>query len=231
MPIDKGHWDVDPAGSAGGTDNRSAAVPEKKGARRWSSLPCSRSSRCSRSSASSLSAEEPDRPERSARQPVSLDDRSAAARANHSLSHRGPDTRRGFSDSGDALARPSPLPCRPMREPRQRAPRAGAPRGRSRRPRPDHRVVRRCPAGRSRRSPGREVDGIAAVGQAEPDRARRAHQHLVVAVGVGGVAIARAVRPGARRRGPRPAAVARRDRRSPRPSPRRRRRSASRPRT
>ena len=59
----------------------------------------------------------------------------------------------------------------------------------------DDGVVRRA-GGQLQPIAGHEVDGLVAIGQAEADRARRAHQHLVVAVGMGGVAVARAVRPG-----------------------------------
>ena len=62
-----------------------------------------------------LSAEEPDQPERSAPQPVPVDGARSPLDATHSLSHRCPGTRRGISDSWRGS---SPLPVRPMSQPR-----------------------------------------------------------------------------------------------------------------
>ena len=89
----------------------------------------------------------------------------------------------------------SPLPVRPMSQPRGSAP---AGRCASRHVTPSRPTTASCAraGGQLQAIAGHEVDGIVAIGQAEPDRTRRAHQHLVVAVGVGGVAVARAVRPG-----------------------------------
>ena len=89
-----------------------------------------------------------------------------------------PRTRRGFSDSPGRgyQSPPAAAAAAPAAPPPGRwASRQVTPSG------PTERVVRGA-GGQLQAIAGREVDGLAAIGQAEADRARGAHQHLVVAV-------------------------------------------------